>query len=238
MRYIILISVFFISNVFHGQKITAEELLDKAIQFHDPNNQWKTLDGAFNVLMKTSKSSDRLSTIQINIPKQYFSLEVKKDDASYTYTFNKEVCTTSLNGSSEVSDKDRETYRLTCERGGMMKNYYTYLYGLPMKIKDPGTILHDEVRTKTFKGKEYLVLKVNYEEGVGKDAWYFYFDPKTYAMEVYQFYHDVSKNDGEYILLEGLEEIDGIKMPKKRAWYYNKDDKYLGTDILSQAGAE
>ena len=102
-----------------------------------------------------------------------------------------------------------------------------------MKIKDPGAVLDDKVQTKTFKGKEYLVLKVGYEEGVGNDVWYFYFDPKTYAMEVYQFYHDESKGDGEYILLQGLEEVNGIKMPKTRAWYYNKDDKYLGTDILS-----
>ena len=25
-----------------------------------------------------------------------------------------------------------------------------------------------------------------------------------------------------------------IKMPKNRAWYYNKDDGYLGTDSLKQ----
>ena len=108
-----------------------------------------------------------------------------------------------------------------------MKNYYTYLYGLPMKLKDPGTILDSKVQTKPFEGKEYLVLKVNYEEGVGKDVWYFYFDPNTFAMEVYQFYHDESKNDGEYILLEGLEEINDIKMPKTRVWYVNSDDIFI-----------
>ena len=42
--------------------------------------------------------------------------------------------------------------------------------------------------SKTFKGKEYLVLKATYDEAVGKDVWYFYFDPETYAMEIYQFF--------------------------------------------------
>ncbi len=28
---------------------------------------------------------------------------------------------------------------------------------------------------------------------VGEDTWYFYFDPLTYAMEVYQFYHEEEK---------------------------------------------
>ena len=55
-------------------------------------------------------------------------------------------------------------------------------------------------------------------------------------MEVYQFYHDEGKNDGEYILLSEMEQVGGIKMPKVRAWYYNKDDKYLGTDTMTIVG--
>ncbi|MDC6366299.1 MULTISPECIES: DUF6503 family protein [Flavobacteriaceae] len=234
MRYSILILAFCHCLVSQAQELTASELLDNSIHFHDPNNHWKSFKGEFKVLMQTPNSSERLSTITLNIPKQLFKLMVEKDGVAYGYDFNANKCTSTLQGSSEISDDDREKYRLTCERGKMMRNYYTYLYGLPMKLKDPGTLLNPTIHKKTFKGKEYLVLKVDYEEGVGNDVWYFYFDPITYAMEVYQFYHDESKNDGEYILLEGLEEINGIKIPKNRAWYYNSDDKYLGTDILEK----
>ena len=234
MRYFLLILCLCYGNAFRAQTLSSEEVLNKAIKFHDPNGKWKTFDGQFKVLMKTPNSGDRLSTITIDNPKQYFDLLVEKDGDSYGYHLGKEKCIPFLNGSNEISEEDIKTYRLTCERGEIMKNYYTYLYGLPMKLRDPGTILDAKVRKKTFKGKEYLVLKVNYEEEVGKDVWFFYFDPKTYAMEVYQFYHDQSKNDGEYILLDGLEEINGIRMPKTRAWYINSDDKYLGTDILEK----
>ena len=60
---------------------------------------------------------------------------------------------------------------------------------------------------------------------------------KTYAMEIYQFFktddNGKEKPDtGEYILLSEEALVNGIKMPKVRAWYYNKDDKYLGTDTL------
>lgn len=56
-------------------------------------------------------------------------------------------------------------------------------------------------------------------------------------METYQFFRkdDTGKQNnssGEYILLSGEEIINGIKMPKNRAWYYNKNDELLGTDIL------
>jgi hypothetical protein len=101
-----------------------------------------------------------------------------------------------------------------------------------MKLKDPGTIIHPKVNSKVFKGKKYLVLKVDYEQSVGSDRWYFYFNPKSYALEAYQFFHDENKNDGEYILLSDEKEINGIKMPKIRSWFYNKDDQYLGTDTL------
>ncbi|AWX44724.1 hypothetical protein HME9304_01727 [Flagellimonas maritima] len=234
MRSLLLIMIFFSGKVFYGQNISAKELLDSTIAFHDSNNQWNTFKGKFEVITERPESSERSSMISIDNPKEQFKLKVKKDKVVYSYGFDGENCVISLNGSPQITDADRKKYKLTCERGNMMKDYYTYLYGLPMKLKDAGTILDEKVETKIFKGKEYLVLKVNYEEGVGDDVWYFYFDPQTYAMEVYQFYHDESKNDGEYILLKGLENVEGILMPKNRAWYYNKDDKYLATDILKR----
>ena len=217
-----------------AQKITSLQLLEKAIEYHDPQGNWPKFKGSFKVTMKTPNSSDRVSTIFLDLPTRRFSLEVKKDNDLFRYELKGNERSISLNGNNDISTEDKERLRLSCERGRMYKNYYTYLYGLPMKLKDPGTLIDPVVTTKTFKNKEYLVLKVTYEKEVGDDIWYFYFDPETYAMEVYQFYHDESKNDGEYILLEGIEEINGIKMPKTRAWYYNKDGKYLGTDILKK----
>ena len=57
-----------------------------------------------------------------------------------------------------------------------------------MKLKDPGTTISKTVVTQNFKGKEYLMLRATYDKEVGSDVWQFYFDPTTYAMEVYQFF--------------------------------------------------
>ncbi|MGB1831275.1 MAG: DUF6503 family protein, partial [Flavobacteriaceae bacterium] len=46
--------------------------------------------------------------------------------------------------------------------------------------------------------------------------------------------HNEAKNDGEYIILEEEIEIGGIRLPKKRSWYYNSDQTYLGTDHLAK----
>ena len=215
-----------------SQELTGQQLLEKAIQYHDPNGNWETFNGTLNVTMETPNNAPRVSTIKINLPEEYFYVKASRDQKTTEYTVEKDTCLIAFNGKTDISDAIAKKNNLSCDRANLYKNYYTYLYGLPMKLKDAGTVIDPKVTKKTFKGKEYLVLKVTYKESVGKDTWYFYFNPKTYAMEVYQFFKDESKNDGEYILLTEESVINGIKIPKKRAWYYNKDEGYLGTDIL------
>ncbi|QXP80261.1 MULTISPECIES: DUF6503 family protein [Winogradskyella] len=236
MKSFVTYSLFFISFLSFGQNISPETLLDKAITYHDPNGNWNTFNETFTVEMTTPESAKRTSIISINLPAEYFSVTATKDTVTTTYTLNKRKCTMSYNGKVLDSSAAKQK-NMTCDRAALYKNYYSYLYGLPMKLKDAGTNLNDTVEKKTFKGKDYLVLKVTYDEAVGSDVWYFYFNPKTYAMEIYQFFktdeNGKEKPDsGEYILLSEETLLNGIKIPKARAWYYNKADKYLGTDTL------
>ncbi|WP_411894186.1 DUF6503 family protein [Winogradskyella sp. A2] len=236
MKYLVIILFHFSNTLVLAQDITANQLLDNAIKYHDPNNNWNTFEGDFTVVMTTPNSSDRTSNITINLPDEYFSVNAKRDTVTTFYSIDKGVCKMKYNGKVLDSIQAKEK-NLSCERAELYKNYYTYLYGLPMKLKDPGTNLNNSIEKKSFKGKDYLVLKVTYDEAVGSDVWYFYFDPNTYAMEIYQFFktdeNGKEKPDsGEYILLSQQTNVNNIKMPKIRAWYYNKDDKFLGTDTL------
>ncbi len=217
-----------------SQQLSGKQLLEKAIQFHDPNGNWEKFKGVFQVTMETPSRPKRVSDIKIDLPNEYFSVKANSGTNTTMYIVDKDSVSILFNGDRNLSEEVLKKNRLSKRRAKMYQDYYTYLYGLPMKLNDPGTIIAEKTLKKTFKGKEYIVLKATYEKEVGKDTWYFYFDTKTYAMEVYQFFHDESKNDGEYILLSELETVNGIKMPKTRAWYMNKDDKYLGTDILSK----
>lgn len=211
---------------------TASQVLEKAITYHDPNNQWPTFNDTFQVTMTTENNADRVSDITINLPQEYFSVTASRDTVQTYYTLDKLKCTTSIK-----EPETKKGARTPCETATLYKNYYTYLYGLPMKLKDPGTILSPKVERVTFKGKDYLKLKATYDEAVGSDVWFFYFNPTTYAMEVYQFFKGdpkgAGKDTGEYILLSEEATVQGVKMPKVRAWYYNKEDKYLGTDTIT-----
>ena len=229
-----LTTLFVLLFAFQGfsQELTGKQLLEKAIQYHDPNGNWETFKGTLFITMETPKNPNRDSEIKINLPEEYFYVKASNGKNTTEYTVDKQNCKISFDGKTPTEAEKKE-HKLSCERANLYKNYYTYLYGLPMKLNDNGTIIHDKIERKKFKGKEYLVLKATYKKEVGKDTWYFYFNPKTYAMEVYQFFKD-KPNSGEYILLTGEEVINGVKMPKNRAWYYNKDNGYLGTDILKK----
>lgn len=237
MKPIITLLLFcFTTNCF-SQEITSEELLEKAITYHDANDNWNTLKAAFTVEMTTPNASKRTSQIRIDLAREFFSVKATKDTVTTIYSVIKGKCGMVNNGKDMGSITAKEK-NMSCDRARFYKNYYTYLYGLPMKLKDPGTNLSDTIENRTFKGKDYLVLKVTYDEAVGSDVWYFYFNPKTYAMEIYQFFKtdDTGKEkpeSGEYILLSEEAIVNDIKIPKVRAWYYNKDDKYLGTDTLT-----
>lgn len=237
LQLIVIFSVVLSTVDTYAQNLTGQQLLEKAIKYHDPNNSWSSFKGKLTLEFTTPDEKKRLSSITLNLPDDYFQLSSKKEDIIVIQTLNKGICEVVLDGKTTISEEDKKTHNLSCNRTKMYKDYYTYLYGLPMKLQDAGTIIHHKTEKRTFKGKEYLVLKVTYKEEVGSDIWYFYFDQKTYAMEVYQFFHDESKNDGEYIILNDEEEVLGIKIPKTRAWYYNKDDKHLGTDVLTKASS-
>lgn len=232
MRIPILFYLLFVTSMCAAQNMTAIEVLDKAIAYHDPHSNWPTFQGNLKVTMSMPDKDDRISNMQINLPAESFVIKTEKEGIEIYQSIIKDACVYTLNGEKNISLEDIEKHKLNCDRTKLWRNYYTYLYGLPMKLKDLGTIIDPIVQERIFKDKKYKVLKVTYDQSVGKDTWYFYFDPETFAMEVYQFFKVEENNDGEYILLSGEETISGIKMPKSRAWYYNKDDKYLGTDIL------
>ena len=238
MKY--LFSLLFIGAFFNGvaQEITGQQLLDRAIKVHDPNGNWNSFKGNLQVTMSTPDKAARVSDILIDLPAQKFSVAATRDSVITIYAVDKENTSVdkkdlrSPETKVESTDKDNE-------RAVFMKNYYTYLYGLPMKLKDEGTHIDPKVERKTFKGKEYLVVKASYNEAVGSDVWFFYFDPTSYKMEIYQFFRtdekgNIKSDSGEYILLSDSYLINGIHMPKVRKWYYNKDDKFLGADVITK----
>ena len=235
MKLILLSVLLFFTLTSYAQELTAEQLLARSIEFHDPMGKWETAEMELILKMETPNQTQRVSKVNINNAAGTFSVEY----VSKGHLLNYQVQT---NDSVEVwvdfqkatGRTDIDSLDLSPDRARRWRNYYSYLYGLPMKLKDAGTNINQEVRNDYFNGQSALSIRVTYDEAVGGDIWYFYFHPETYAMVGYRFYHDENINDGEYILLDGMEIQNGMRIPKDRYWYVNEDASFLGADMLQR----
>jgi hypothetical protein len=196
----------------------AKDILASSIGYHDPEGNWEQFSGAFTIEVTSKDKPSFTREVIIDLPQEYFELIETRGDDIKTYRIDKGV----------YAAKDSLTQARTLK----LRDYHTYLYGLPMKLKDPGAQIDPKTERVIFHGRESIRMRVTYDPSVGSDNWYFYFNPENYALIAYQFYHNEAIGDGEYILLEELESVEGIKMPKIRSWYYNNDGSYIGTDEL------
>ena len=230
--YIILLINIFSTGLLSGQ-YSAEEVIQKSIRHHDPDGILEKNEVTFHFTETRPKSSNRKTKIVLHPKRESFEMHRVVDGNT--------VCTMLNNGeySHTVNEKEPNAaeikkYLLTDERSDMMRTYYHYLWYMPMKLMEPGTIIHNEIDKVDFFGKESLQVKVTYDPAVGDDIWYFYFDPKTYALCGYRFYHDEAANDGEYILFDSETNYKSLRIPKSRTWYTHQENKLLGTDILER----
>lgn len=236
MKFLMVLSWIFVGVfIVDAQNISGLELLDKSIAYHDADGTWNSQIVDLNLVETRPDGTARNTTISLNQQTGSFELHQLRGENEIWRKVMGEDCQHQLNGSAEIGFDDKKEFRLNCEYTQMIRGYYIYLWGLPMKLKDEGTIIADKVEMVEFQGSKYLSMKVTYQATVGKDIWYFYFNPENYALGGYRFYHDEAANDGEYITLEGEEIIKGIRYPKTRKWYINKDDKFLGSDRLEKS---
>ena len=210
----------------------SSDLVEQAIAFHDPQELWN--DGVFRLKLEETRPDgpSRKTTLLVDNASGRFEIATQRDGAQIDGVLEENGCEMRLNGSTRFSDEEKEKYRLTCERLEWLRNYYVYLWALPMKLHDKGTFLDPDVLETTYQNRQVRAVRVTYDPQVGSDIWYFYLDTETHALVGYRFFHDEAKGDGEYITLEGQIEVGGLRLPKARAWYTNAEDRYLGTDTL------
>ncbi len=194
-----------------GQQPEAQQVLKKSIQYHDPKGTWRSFSHQLEFLSERPSGPDRKSSVTIDNSRGFFQLE--EDGNSMAITMDK--CEQIPEG------KD-------CDQVKRTRNYYLYLWGLPMKLTDEGTPLDSKVMEEEFDGTSCYVLRVPYEQ----DIWYFYLDKSNYALIGYKFYKDEPAKKGEVIFLDEEVRVGDMRIPRKRRWYTTADNKFLGTDIL------
>ncbi|WP_460923303.1 DUF6503 family protein [Pontibacter brevis] len=217
-----------------SEPATESQLLQNTLAYHDPEGNWQELKTRLYLSSADTAGQESSFEIEMDNSTGYFAHISRENgkEAVKGIANGKEFYL--LDGSQNISAEDRENYNLTPEDLKWVHSFYGYLYGLPMKLTDDGVHVKDAADAEELEGKTYRVLQVNYDAAVGTDNWFFYLNPETYAMEAYRFNHGQPES-GEYILLEQEVVVDGIRIPKVRRWYWNKNNEYIGTDTLIKA---
>lgn len=212
------------------------ELLSKTLAYHDPNGNWSRLKTRLFIVSSDSAGQEHPFELELDNGTGYFAHISRQDGKEAVKGFVEGKPFYLLDGKQQISEEDRKKYKLTLESLNRVRGFHPYLFGLPMRLTDQGVRAKDMAAMEELEGKRYRVLQVNFDPSVGSDNWFFYLDPQTYAMKAYRFNHGKPES-GEYILLEKEEVVNGIRIPKVRKWYWNKNKGYLGTDTLIKAEA-
>ncbi|MEQ8906638.1 DUF6503 family protein [Ekhidna sp.] len=209
-----LLTFIFVCPLLLSAQTSAEQVLAKAVSYHDPQDNWSSIKATLQFKETRPSGPNRSTIIELDNAQSY--IKINRNDEE-VYEVNGEV--------AEVLKGDKDKARAL-----VLRNYYLYLWGLPMKLYDKSTpeitLSEDEKVGDTL----CKVLRVAYEE----DTWYFYIDNFSGRMLQYKFYKDEAAGKGELITLEDEIMVKGIKIPQKRSWYRLPEMEYLGTDILER----
>ncbi|MBL7872645.1 MAG: hypothetical protein JNM78_13600 [Cyclobacteriaceae bacterium] len=212
-NHIVLLTLLMLFTQCKKREFSAADILEKSIAYHDPTNKWPLLKAHMNfeeIHMKDSVEVVRETQIWIDNSTGYFKINRGGDEI---HGVAMDSCFIEKGNSN-------------CDQAKRMRNYYVYLWGLPMKLKDSGTLLKNEFIDTHWVGEPAYQVQVDYEE----DTWYFYFNKVNFKLIGYSF---VKKDgSGENILLSDEVKVAGLKLPQKRSWYTLDTNKFLGTDIL------
>jgi hypothetical protein len=209
----------------------SEELIARSIAYHDPDGLWDSGEIALRIM--ESRPNGVMRTVEVGMTPGRGGMVVRRETDSGTVTFavaGEEILMRAVDAEEELDEETLAEHGLDAERVMWLRNYYLFVWGLPMKLRDPGTIVDPEPAMDSFNGQDALEVRVTYDPEVGGDTWYFYFQPDTARMIGYRFYHDESANDGEYIHLDGEIENGGLRLPAKRSWFFHSNDEFLGED--------
>lgn len=214
-----------------GPPTNGPELINAAIAYHDPNDEWRSLRHGFVIEQERPGGSSRSVTVRFDVPGGGFGYEEETGEGLVVKGVTDDGCFATVNG-EPPTEEQATSLGLDCPSIERTRNYYLYLWGLPMKLRDPGTNIDPAIADDEFNGWPTKVARVTYDPDVGTDTWYFHFAPDTYRLVGYQFYHDEATGRGEYIFLDDEREVLGMKIPVERRWFTNAEDRHLGTDVL------
>ena len=208
------------------------QVLSKSNTFHDPASRWNQTLLNFHIEEPRIGNPTRYSEILLNVADGTFSLVRNREDHLTTYSMdanNKPLVL--LDGNEQIDEEQRARYRLYPDRVADYRDFYRLMYGLPMSIDYKLIRKLYDIRSVNFLGSPSLMIEIAWEKPIIKPVWKLYLDPDTYHLKGIDL-TDSDAKTGERVVMEGLVDYNGLKIPRMRHWYKLENNDYLGSDII------
>lgn len=204
--------------------LNSRDIIQKSIAFHDPDSHWNQLKAEFHFSSSFSFNDSIPEALEISIDVAKNALRYHNLDRKVDFSFTPDSCWSHQNSSvvsllSENGPSDCNNYKWT-------HNFYTYIWGLPMKLNDPGVIPSNKVLTTVINGISCYQVEIAY----AAETYQFYFAKENYELIAFEFLKNDNSGKGEYIILEGIYEYNSILFPAKRTWMHLQDRSQIGVN--------
>jgi len=213
---------------------TAEEILEKSIQFHDPDGKWKSFSGALKLIF-TNPTGYTAGTeiIEIDVTSDFYKCTRIQGGIQYVKGIKDGKSFISFNGDSHPTANQIEEFGLNNDQIEQMKDWHFFHFGKMMYLKGIGAELLGEVTKKEFNGRECYQITLNVPEEMvkiqslkGKNI--FHLDASNFELAGFQ-------NSVGTAFYNGSLEINGIKTAIVGRYFSPDNNDFFGVDLFSRA---
>ncbi len=220
---------------------TAIEWIEYSIKYHDPKNNWDTFSSQVSSFSKVDRGGESLeeSTRQFSFDNStsYFGMSMDVQEFPLRIDISNDNCQTVWK-KKEITKEENNRYINDCKFGKNYRNYYRYLIGIPMVLKDDSAIVNPIVEEENINGKNYKKITVNYAPVNENPTWEFFIDPMNGKLVRSKFIRYNEKNEitgGEILDYPEHKLIQGMQLRTKMLWYY-LNEKFLADESYDYLG--
>jgi hypothetical protein len=213
---------------------TAEEILEKSNQFHDPEGKWKNFSGALKLIFTNSNGyTAGTEIIEIDVNSDFYKCTRIQGGIQYVKGIKDGKSFISFNGDSHPTTNQIEEFRLKKDQIEVMKDWHFFHFGKMMFLKGIGAELLDEVTRKEFYGRDCYQITLNVPVEMvkaqslkGKNV--FHVDASNFELAGFQ-------NSVGTAFYYGSLEINGLKTAIAGSYYSAENNDFMGVDLFSKA---
>lgn len=222
-------------------EITSSFALQQAITYHNPSTEWATFSDTLYMEAERPNGRKQHTAVYLDVARNICFIKDSTFQSVTTYKQIGNSCEIIHNGIVIKPQCSNDHTTPTCASFQQLKDYYAFLYGLPMRLTADGVALTDTIQRIRANNIDYIVIEARCQADRNNAIWWFYLHPTTYRMERYQFFKTdtagaLQASIGQYLRLSGEYFVGGMNIPQQKEWYSTDNDSLLGIDKLFAPG--